>query len=127
MKFVNIGILSLFANCAAAEGEDYHWMEYGSAGPNREDLNGPVMTWDKNVTVSSTDPDGNQRWFLLNEPKRGKGLRPGLINIHGLGDYPTYYGQTSGLWKSAPENGIVVASPKGYQSSWNSGGCCGPA
>ena len=91
---------------------------------------GEPFRWDQNVTVSSRYPDGGERWFLLNLPKdeaRGGMMRPGLINIHGFTDTAQGFGQSTGLGKTGPENGIVVAHPQGYDNSWNAGTCCGTA
>jgi len=62
--------------------------------------------------TSKKDPDGETRWFLINSPKgEHEGKRPGLINIHGVDDSPEGIGQNTGLWKLAPEAGVVVAHP----------------
>ena len=50
-----------------------------------------------------------------------------MINIHGFDDTAPNYGQATGLWKTGPENGIVVAHPQGFHMSWNAGSCCGDA
>jgi poly(3-hydroxybutyrate) depolymerase len=117
------------------EGEAY-------AGPDINDyIVGGKATFDRNVTVDATYPDGGQRWFLLNMPKGrpAKGNKwPVIINSHGFGSSAENMAQVSGLWKEAPAQGIVAVHTQGYPgkgldwatsatNGWNGGTCCGPA
>lgn len=78
---------------------------------------GGAASFDHNITMSIKDPIGEQRWFLLNTPQEAGKKFPAIINSHGYGGTSMGQAQFSGLWKTGPERGIVVAHTQGWAAN----------
>ena len=54
-------------------------------------------------------------------------VRPLLLSLHGGGSGPEDHDALTGLRETAEAEGFVLATPRGFLSTWNAGSCCGPA
>lgn len=77
----------------------------------------------------SLDVNGQARSYLIHIPPSydGETPLPLVIALHGYGGNPRNMESTTLLSLKVDEEGFIVVYPRGSDSSWNAGFCCGQA